>query len=650
MHAGYFDSHYASLDDESVKELQTEIHTKVFMTYLRMSTYKESSEAHITPSAFGDIIYENYLFDIPKLMDICVLYGKGNEQLLRKMLQNIFGQQPKYMDDLEEAIPTIMEVLDNIQKRLIEEKALTPQRLDTEFMTPLSPHDIADLVVYVTDISVTLHWFLEMYPPASTSFLHGLVPIKVAVFCDNVIPGLKKDIKRCSGMASFSADELKRLLSFARLSFVKFFRKLVFFSCLKPCLENRPEAGASWAESFLQVIASCVTERKFISDYDRIFSFVEDIELLKQNGCSLDMTRIAFISNAIVEVNSLLGRQENRGAAASSLSTQSLNMEAEVPATAACVNGADNMPTSQEGEDYDSLDEGACAGPKLSGVELESLISSVKDLLPDLGDGFIIECLEYYNYDVEQVINHLLCDSLPEALQGLDRVLPRKAKKKATVLSSRFNVFDGDEFDVFTRDKIDMSRVHMGKREAKDTTVVLDDKSHVEKLKDYIRERFTVVSDDDDDEQADVYDDEYDDTYDANQVGADDADSADELLSRRPFVTPRVFTRNDEVNEDVQTPQQKQELEEKVTWRPGEFVPFVTDPALLREKAEQRRQAMRARGRGGPPPSRVEGKPKGQGQDGSTTHARQRKEQHKGSKANHNRKAMASRKMAKGMF
>lgn len=34
----------------------------------------------------------------------------------------------------------------------------------------------------------------------------------------------------------------------------------------------------------------------------------------------------------------------------------------------------------------DSL--GACA-PQVSGVELESMISSVKDLLPALGDGFI---------------------------------------------------------------------------------------------------------------------------------------------------------------------------------------------------------------------------------------------------------------------
>lgn len=33
--------------------------------------------------------------------------------------------------------------------------------------------------------------------------------------------------------------------------------------------------------------------------------------------------------------------------------------------------------------------------------------------------------------------------------------------------------------------------------------------------------------------QVDDYEDEYDDTYDGNQVGANDADSDDELISRR---------------------------------------------------------------------------------------------------------------------
>ena len=55
-------------------------------------------EDFITPSTFGDILYENFLFDVPKFMDICALYGgesSSNTPLLRKMLENIFYKQPK---------------------------------------------------------------------------------------------------------------------------------------------------------------------------------------------------------------------------------------------------------------------------------------------------------------------------------------------------------------------------------------------------------------------------------------------------------------------------------------------------------------------------------------------------------------------------
>ena len=73
---------------------------------------------------------------------------------------------------------------------------------------------------------------------------------------------------------------------------------------------------------------------------------------------------------------------------------------------------------------FQDADLGACA-PRKSGVELESLITSVHDLLPDLGEGFIEVCLEEYNYDVERVINAVLEDKLLPSLQDLDRNMPR---------------------------------------------------------------------------------------------------------------------------------------------------------------------------------------------------------------------------------
>lgn len=49
----------------------------------------------ITPAVFGEIIYDNFLFDIPKILDLCVLFGKGNSQLLHKMIgKEIVGIMP----------------------------------------------------------------------------------------------------------------------------------------------------------------------------------------------------------------------------------------------------------------------------------------------------------------------------------------------------------------------------------------------------------------------------------------------------------------------------------------------------------------------------------------------------------------------------
>lgn len=128
-------------------------------------------------------------------------------------------------------------------------------------------------------------------------------------------------------------------------------------------------------------------------------------------------------------------------------------------------------------------------------VELRSLIANVKDVMCDLGEGFIEviirkythsldykinylysfpqRCLKHYNNNTETVINAILEDSLPAELKEIDRQLPyipsdpiEEASTSAdkALGMERLNVFDGDEFDIMTRDKIDASKVHRGKR------------------------------------------------------------------------------------------------------------------------------------------------------------------------------------------
>lgn len=67
-------------------------------------------ENFISPAVFGDILYQHFLFDIPKMFDLCSIYGQENAALLGKMISNIFTNQPRYSQDLMASIDSTYEV------------------------------------------------------------------------------------------------------------------------------------------------------------------------------------------------------------------------------------------------------------------------------------------------------------------------------------------------------------------------------------------------------------------------------------------------------------------------------------------------------------------------------------------------------------
>ncbi|KAI8144196.1 hypothetical protein BJV82DRAFT_608644 [Fennellomyces sp. T-0311] len=145
-------------------------------------------------------------------------------------------------------------------------------------------------------------------------------------------------------------------------------------------------------------------------------------------------------------------------------------------------------------------------------------ISQIHDLFPDLGEGFVRACLAHNNNDVEVVIMQLLDNNLPPALDKLDRTLkdvpsPEPAvteAKKPSILDSRRNIFDNDEFDLLSRQNItiDKSKMHKGARDRGTADTMLDDKSFIQSEKENVLKRI-----------YDMYEDEYDDQYDAfNEV------------------------------------------------------------------------------------------------------------------------------------
>uniref|UniRef100_G1U1Z1 Activating signal cointegrator 1 complex subunit 2 n=1 Tax=Oryctolagus cuniculus TaxID=9986 RepID=G1U1Z1_RABIT len=653
-----------------VVDMERHLHRSVFLTFLRMSTHKESKDHFISPSAFGEILYNNFLFDIPKILDLCVLFGKGNSPLLQKMIGNIFTQQPSYYNDLDETMPTILQVFSNILQHCGlqgEGASTTPQKLEergrlTPSDMPLLPprlhcpiavrlrKELKDIVLYLCDTCTTLWAFLDIFPLACQTFQKHDFCYRLASFYEVAIPEMESAIKKRRLEDSRLLGDLWQRLSHSKKKLMEIFHTILNQICLLPILESSCDNIQGFIEEFLQIFSSLLQEKRFLRDYDALFPVAEDISLLQQASSVLDETRTAYILQAVESAWEGVDRRKATDTKDPSVA-EDLNGDSHgVSVTAEPISERPSYPENSEEEEC--LGAAAALAPAVSGVELDSLVSQVKDLLPDLGEGFILACLEHYHYDPEQVINNILEQRLAPALSQLDRSLDRQVKPDPTpLLTSRHNVFQNDEFDVFSRDSVDLSRVHKGRRKQENTRSLVNDKRAVAAQRRRYEQYSVVVEEvplQPGDYQGDDYEDEYDDTYDGNQVGANDADSDDELISRRPFTTPQVLrTRVPGEGQEEDDEDDEEEAENEAP-KPDHF---VQDPAVLREKAEARRMAFLARkGYRHDSSAAVAGSPRGHGQSRETTQERRKKEANKATRANHNRRTMADRKRSKGMI
>ncbi|GAB6033363.1 hypothetical protein CHUAL_013128 [Chamberlinius hualienensis] len=615
---------------EEAKHLRSQIHRFVFLVYLRMSTHKEAKDSKITPAVFGNLIYDNFVFDIPKIIDLCAIYGLSNKDLLKKMVENIFENQKCYFNDLKIAVEYMTKALTTIEEQFglkhSDNKPNNSKKKNVERIDQLSSRSLQDVISYTLDTFGTIYSFLDIYSQACDIFLNIGFPIKLASLYDslviNVIPELRRRIGECD------TDMESKLYEFnvSRTFMLKTFQLIIATCYVQPTLEK---SSSDIFDSFLTVISSILSERRFIVDYDAFHPWQDDLDLFSQVGYKSDTERIDYVTDGLQSILLESGRQLTKPV--QSNVSQPLNQQM----SHLNVNGDDDLLMEVGAA-------AAAASAPVKGVELSSLISQVKDLLPTLGDGFVKSCLEYYNYDVERVINAILEESLPSILCNLDREMALVEDVKpvpnviedfnpSSLIEQRRNVFDNDEFDIFRRSDIDLSRVHRGKRNKLESISSNEIKDRTLKL---LEESLNP-------EVSNIYDDEYDDTYDEHAIDANESVTADEMLER-PFELPRVLGGRSRKYSSGSSEESANE-EENVVKRDE----FVSNPAELREKAEQRRQEKM---NGNYHHRDVRGGPKGHGQSNTVVRNRTGKEKHKSTVANHNRRAMADRKRSGGMF
>ena len=645
-------------------------------------------------------------------MDLCVLFYNDNASLVEKMVGNVLKQAGgRYDNDIKQAAQTIKEALIKVQQKIDNLVFQTPGILVNAEHSEVH-QELMDLTLYSADILQTISTFINAYPSSSTIFhnshhhsskaagtslllakkqneaeaflfrhvieksqsllsensslsssndaIHLQFENFLASFYEHsLIPAYRHVLKqkKLNNINNEIAQAVLARIQLARQSAINSYRSLLNSTCLSPLIEGigssdngklKPcpiNVAGELAEDYMLIITSCLSERHFFLDYSKIHPVREDLEIFQQVGIEIDPMRVQYLYDGIdglksISEDKLLAnktKQECDGAT-------SLNFE-EQP----CHRNTNDTPQSfQPGE-------------------LDSLVSQVRDLFPNLGDGFVISCLEYFDHSPEQVINTLLEENLPPHLTKMDRNLPKQAvsvpsddvmskkdhqqlQHREDMTNKRLNIYDGDEFDVNARDTIDISKIHKGKqRRAKNTNAMLDDKSFIKSAE--MREKFAALSIVVDEELVVPgasgggydYDDEYDDTYDDQAMGEKEPD-ANELESRRPFVLPQALGGGHKAYVKESEDETDEEGPELIRFD------FARNPELVRKEAERKRQeamSKNSKPKSSTAPHRdVTGRAKGQGQAKNVVINRQRKTENKGKRT----RAAADNKMSKGMF
>ena len=62
----------------------------------------ETDELYFSLPFYSKLVYDNWLFDMPKLIDIAAIYGKSNYDTVIKIVQNVFDNEKKFVVDFVE--------------------------------------------------------------------------------------------------------------------------------------------------------------------------------------------------------------------------------------------------------------------------------------------------------------------------------------------------------------------------------------------------------------------------------------------------------------------------------------------------------------------------------------------------------------------
>ncbi|XP_060522407.1 activating signal cointegrator 1 complex subunit 2 [Cylas formicarius] len=595
------------LEDEYL-EVYKAIFENFLLVYEKLVNFKWSEHEYI-PEPYGvKKLLEKKLLNLPIVITLVFLYRDSNLGLTNRITHLYFNQseRPEFLTkEIEYTIQQGLIVLKTIRGHLCdaeESAVVVPISIDKR-PAIFSLAWVYSLVSYLLNTVATMDILFQCHKPAVQVALALDFPYSIPSIYVNVYRELyelldnREEMVMEKELSSHVVDEI----NLGRQEFVEMYHAFVSF-CLDEALVHTgdPVKQQPIIETYLRLIQTALEEDYFICDYNSTYSIATQNEMF-ETCCEVDKTCTDFLVSCVDRLPRNHKLQE-----LSKMNRQTLEG----------VFRDFQPPPSHVAE---GATEPSVETPERDAEDVERKIRHILDMFPHLGDGFILQCLESYDYDAGDVIDAILEGNLPPHLSEIpfDQIrIPPEPEPEKPVLA------------------------YKGKKPGYDDALkLLNDKSDIKATKTLVLEGVEF-------NYGDEYDDEYDDRFDDDvPIRVPDNPIDDEPTTFNPNRRPQRDESSDS-GDDAE-----ENAEEAGTSRAGRSgMNFCEDPAVLRARREANLKTKKPQP--GPPKNKpdVVGKPKGQGQDKDVLLNRQKKAANKSSKANHNRKGGAQWKRTRGMI
>ena len=397
----------------------------MFKVFLRLGTNKEAQYTKnrtypdISPKEFADLLYDNYLFDLPKILDLCLIFG-SNRNLLGEMLEGIFRKQRKYFYDIQELIRSTLSMLSRVSEEMgcglkLGDEVSSPVLLQDRPNKKLTLDRFYEIIIFVENIFTNLESFFVTCPSANQCFT-AIFLNQLINFYELFVPAVVHTWVQQRDNLFEKKELIVRSLRFTKLNFCKIL-SYVMENCYFTKFRVTPldqETIQAPLEDFLTICNILIGTKYLLYEYLKFFDLKTELKNMKMVGI-IDTIQFGYLT--------------------------------------------DPLTSTEDNKSKSELDP-----------ELEEAIVSIQAILPCVHSSSIKQVLLLHKLNVGHALNTLL-ERIPTVEITSEKVLvPKQPSPILDLVPQRTNIFTGDKFDIFTRDEVDTNLIHTGKKEKYDDT------------------------------------------------------------------------------------------------------------------------------------------------------------------------------------